>query len=176
MDSRKICILGDFAVGKTSLVRRFVRNQFSDRYLTTIGVKVDTKVVRLDNDRELKLAIWDVAGTDTPTELFLRYTRGAAGYLLVADSTRADTLACCTALHDALTADRRAIPYVLLVNKIDLNQQRELDATAARQLFTDALDCLDSSALTGDNVELAFQRLATGILEQPRENCAGRVD
>ena len=172
MDSRKICILGDFAVGKTSLVRRFVSNQFSDKYLTTIGVKVDTKEVLLDDGRGLKLAIWDVAGTDTPTELFLRYTRGAAGLLLVADGTRAETLECCIALRDAVAADR-SLPYVLLVNKCDLVGQREVNAAQARALLDDALDWLDTSALTGDNVETAFRRLVAGLLDGPLDGPVG---
>ena len=167
MDSRKICILGDFAVGKTSLVRRFVSNQFSDKYLTTIGVKIDTKEVLLDDGRGLKLAIWDVAGTDSPTELFLRYTRGAAGLLLVADATRAETLECCIALRDAVAAQLGPLPYVLLVNKSDLEEQREADAADARGLLQDALDWLDTSALTGDKVEAAFRRLVVGLLDGP---------
>lgn len=167
MDSRKICMLGDFAVGKTSLVRRFVSNQFSDKYLTTIGVKIDTKEVLLDDGRGLKLAIWDVAGTDSPTELFLRYTRGAAGMLLVADATRAETLECCIALRDAVAAQVDPLPYVLLVNKSDLDEQREVDAADARGLLLDALDWLDTSALTGDKVEVAFRRLVVGLLDGP---------
>jgi small GTP-binding protein len=167
MDSRKICILGDFAVGKTSLVRRFVSNQFSDKYLTTIGVKIDTKEVRLDDGRGLKLAIWDVAGTDAPVELFLRYTRGAAGLLLVADATRAETLECCIALRDAVSAQLSALPYVVLVNKSDLHAQREVAASDARGLLQDALDWLDTSALTGDKVEAAFRRLVLGLLDAP---------
>jgi small GTP-binding protein len=177
MDSRKICILGDFAVGKTSLVRRFVSNQFSDKYLTTIGVKIDTKEVRLDDGRGLKLAIWDVAGTDAPTELFLRYTRGAVGLLLVADAARAETLECCVALRDVLAAQVGPLPYVLLVNKSDLNEQREVVAADARGLLQDALDWLDTSALTGDKVEVAFRRLVVGLLDGRRDGSvnAGRA-
>ena len=173
MDSRKICILGDFAVGKTSLVRRFVHNQFSDKYLSTIGVKVDTKEVIGTGDRALKLAIWDVAGTDTPTELFVRYTRGAAGFLLVADATRAETLGCCTDLRDAVFAAIGRMPYVLLVNKADLTEYREVDAGAAGQ-FDDALARLDTSALTGANVEHAFQVLADGMLAVAHGPAKGR--
>jgi len=168
MDSRKICILGDFAVGKTSLVQRFVNDQFSDKYLTTLGVKVDTKEVVLDNGRGLKLAIWDVAGTDTPTQLFLRYTRGASGYLLVADRTRPETLDACIALRDAVAGAVRPLPYVFLANKSDLGEQCRLPPAAAQAQLSDALDWLETSALTGDGVELAFQRLAAGMLaDQP---------
>lgn len=166
MDNRKICILGDFAVGKTSLVSRFVHQQFSERYLTTVGVKVDTKKVLLGDGRGLKLAIWDLAGTDTPTGLFLRYTRGASGYLLVVDSTRTETLDAAIKLHDAVAASIGPIPYVVLVNKHDLTDGRELDAASARAGLSDALDCLDTSALTGEGVEDAFTRLVRGILDR----------
>lgn len=167
MDSRKICILGDFAVGKTSLVQRFIKDQFSDKYLTTLGVKVDTKEVTLDQGRGLKLAIWDVAGTDTPTQLFLRYTRGASGYLLVADRTRPETLEACVALRDAVAGAVRPLPYVFLANKSDLGEQCRLQSSEARGQLSDALDWLETSALTGDGVEQAFRRLAAGILDDP---------
>jgi len=169
MDSRKICMLGDFAVGKTSLVRRFVSNQFSDKYLTTIGVKVDTKAVGLHGGRGLKLAIWDLAGTDAPSELFLRYTRGAAGLLLVADATRAETLDCCIALRDAVAAQFGPLPYMLLVNKSDLGSQREVSAADARGLLDDALDWFDTSALTGDKVDAAFRGMAVGLVDGRRD-------
>jgi small GTP-binding protein len=167
MESRKICILGDFAVGKTSLVQRFVKNQFSDKYLTTLGVKVDTKEVMLDAGRGLKLAIWDVAGTDAPTQLFLRYTRGAAGYLLVADRTRPETLDACATLREAVSGAMRPLPYVYLGNKSDLTDRCQLSRAMAQARLPDAIDWLDTSALTGDNVELAFRRLTEGILGNP---------
>jgi small GTP-binding protein len=167
MDSRKICILGDFAVGKTSLVQRFVNDQFSDKYLTTLGVKVDTKEVRVESGRGLKLAIWDVAGTDTPTQLFLRYIRGASGYLLVADRTRPETLDACVALRDAVAGALRPLPYVFMANKSDLGDQCRLQAATASARLTDAIDWMDTSALTGAGVELAFRRLAARMLDDP---------
>lgn len=166
MDSRKICILGDFAVGKTSLVQRFVKDQFSDKYLTTLGVKVDTKEVHLDNGRGLKLAIWDVAGTDTPTQLFLRYIRGASGYLMVADRTRPETLDACVVLRDAVAA-ARPLPYVFLANKSDLEDQCRLQTATARAQLSDAIDWLETSALTGAGVEQAFRRLVARMLDDP---------
>jgi small GTP-binding protein len=165
VDARKICILGDFAVGKTSLVRRFVHQQFSDKYLTTVGVKVDTKPVALDDGRALKLAIWDIAGTDTPTERFLRYARGAAGFLLVADATRAETLECCAELRDAVIARLGPLPHVLLINKCDLDDQQELSAARLPRRCDTALAYFDTSALTGDNVETAFTALARAMME-----------
>lgn len=163
MDSRKICILGDFAVGKTSLVKRFVHQQFAEHYLTSIGVKVDTKTLQLADGIALKLAIWDIAGTNTPTELFVRYTRGAAGYLLVADATRRETLHCCARLHAAVSARIGLLPHVLLVNKSDLAAEREVDAALGRPLLADALDWVDTSARTGAGVEQAFHCLAEGL-------------
>jgi small GTP-binding protein len=165
MDSRKVCILGDFAVGKTSLVRRFVHQQFSARYLTTVGVKVDTKEVLIAPGRGLKLAIWDLAGSDAADRLLLRYVRGAAGSLLVPNVTRAETLDGCLRLHDALTDTLGPVPYLLLVNKQDLTDQREFDAAGARTRLTDALDWLDTSALTGHGVEAVFATLVRGILD-----------
>lgn len=173
MESRKICILGDVAVGKTSLVRRFISNQFSDKYLTTLGVKVDTKAVSLDDGRALKLAVWDVAGTGAPSQLFLRYVRGAAGYLLVADRTRPETLDACLELRNAVAGAVRPLPYVFLGNKSDLADQCQISCAEVSGLLTDAVDWLDSSALSGANVEHAFRRLAAGILDAKPQGRAG---
>jgi len=156
MEARKICILGDFAVGKTSLVSRFVRNQFSRKYLTTIGVRVDVKEVALPDGTPYKLAVWDLAGTDTPTSLFLRYLRGSSGYLLVADGTRADTLDRALELREAIESHLSVLPFVGLINKVDLAGQQEIDA-ARLALLRDANETwLECSALDGTNVEQAF--------------------
>jgi small GTP-binding protein len=88
---KKICLLGAFGVGKTSLTRRYVDSIFSDTYLTTVGVKIDKKAVRVGAN-DVNLLIWDIAGEDDVSAVRTSYLRGAAGYLLVVDVTRAQTL------------------------------------------------------------------------------------
>jgi len=80
-------MVGDFSVGKTSLTQKFVNNVFSEKYLTTIGVKIDT--VEID---DTKLIIWDVAGRDSLSPINASYLGGAAGVVLVADGTREATV------------------------------------------------------------------------------------
>ena len=80
-------------MGKTSVIERFVNNQFSEKYLTTVGVKIDTKEIRFEDlGIDHKLVIWDVAGADRFSHAEFAYLRGAGGYLFVADGTRPDTL------------------------------------------------------------------------------------
>ena len=160
----KVCIVGDFAVGKTSLTERFVRNHFSEKYLTTVGVKIDTKEIRLD-DLELtrKLVIWDVAGTDRFGAAEFAYLRGAAGYLYVADGTRPATIDAALALRDQaieLYGQRTAL---LLINKRDLDEQWRVSDERLDAL-SDGFDglCL-TSAKSGENVEAAFVQLADTI-------------
>jgi len=87
MDKKKVCMVGDFSVGKTSLTQKFVNNVFSDQYLTTIGVKIDTAIVG-----DTKLIVWDVAGRDSLSPINVSYLVGAAGIVLVADGTRSETI------------------------------------------------------------------------------------
>jgi small GTP-binding protein len=80
---KKICMIGAFSVGKTSLVKRYVQSVFSETYLTTVGVKIDKKTVDVSG-RTVNLILWDVAGEDDIGSLRMSYLRGAAGYVLVA--------------------------------------------------------------------------------------------
>jgi hypothetical protein len=159
MEARKICILGDFAVGKTSLVSRFVHDRFSQKYHTSVGAKVDVKAVELRDGKTYKLAVWDIAGTDTPTELFLRYVRGSSGYLLVADGTRAETLDRALQLREAVESHLSVLPFVGLINKSDLAGQQEIDEERIARLQKAQETWLRTSALSGTNVELAFELL-----------------
>ena len=88
MIQKKVCLLGGTGVGKTSLVAQFVHSIFSDKYLTTVGVKIDKKSVDVDGT-DVELVIWDVYGHDDFQKLRVSYLRGTSGYLLVADGTRA---------------------------------------------------------------------------------------
>jgi small GTP-binding protein len=164
MIQKKICMLGSFAVGKTSLVRRFVHSLYSDKYHTTIGVKIEKKVVPLDAGRELTLMLWDIYGEDKLQKVRMSYLRGAAGYLLVVDSTRSASLAVAQQLHATVQAEVGALPYVLVLNKCDLVDQQDLDAQAVAALGQGSVATLHTSAATGAGVDEAFERLARKLL------------
>lgn len=159
MLQKKICMLGGFSVGKTSLVKRFVSSVFSETYLTTVGVKIDKKMVEL-GDRSVSLILWDLAGEDDIASLRMSYLRGAAGYVLVADGTRPSTLDMALSLRQRVEADYGALPFVLLLNKYDLKDQWALGDTAVAELRSQGWWVEPSSARTGDGVEEAFQELA----------------
>lgn len=160
--ARKICLLGDFGVGKTSLVARFMRNTFTDDYLTTVGVKVDSKEVDRGELGMLKLVVWDIAGRSVLDALNMSYLRGASGLLLVADGTREASLR--TAI-DLLLQSRSLLPdaqAVLLVNKLDLIERWEVAPGTLVEL-RQTLPVIETSALSGDGVEQAFVEMAKRI-------------
>lgn len=160
--ARKVCMLGDFGVGKTSLVARFVRNTFSEKYLTTVGVKVDSMEVALPGGGALKLVIWDIAGKSALDALNQSYLRGASGLMLIADGTREATL---RAALDLLMQSRALLPdaqAVLLVNKLDLIERWEVAPATLAELRR-SLPVFETSARFGDGVEQAFTELAARL-------------
>lgn len=160
--SRKISLLGDFAVGKTSTVARVVRNTFSPAYLTTVGVKVDSKTVQLDA-RELRLVLWDIAGANTLDQMRANYIGGSHGLLLVADGTRAETVDAALELREqAQRLFGRALPAVLLLNKNDLASEWSVPPARIEKL-TAQLPVFSTSALSGAGVEAAFAALAQSV-------------
>jgi len=160
---KKIALLGAPGVGKTSLVRRFVTRLFDDTYLTTIGVKVDKKSLQV-RGRELTLMIWDVAGTEEHFSIPPAYVRGAAGYLLVADGTRPETLEAGLALVESIPRELGPLPAVLVLNKADLTDAWRLDDGAIARERGWSMPVLRASAKTGDGVEGAFATLADTLL------------
>jgi len=163
MIQKKICMLGAYAVGKTSLVQRFVRSIFSDRYLTTVGVKIDKKDVAVGG-RELTLILWDLAGEDEFQHLQMSYLRGAAGYLLVADGTRPNTLDSALLLHRRVEREMGTIPFVLVLNKCDLKGEWEAEGGVLGDLASRGWPVIRSSAKTGEGVEEAFRIMAEKVL------------
>ncbi len=159
--TRKLCLIGDFGVGKTSLVNRYVREIFDDRYLTTVGVKIDTKVVEV-NGAPMKLVIWDIAGTEEANAVYRSYLRGMAGFLLVADGTRAYTLDNALKLKDSIVQQMGDLPWVGLLNKADLVDEWEIEETHPALASADSR-WIKTSASTSANVELAFERLASAL-------------
>ena len=162
----KVCVVGDFAVGKTSVVERFINNQFSEKYLTTVGVKVDTKEIEhSDVSVSHKLVIWDVAGSDRFGHTEFAYLRGASGYIFVADGTRSLTLRSVHDLREQITDRYGAAPCVLLVNKKDLIGQWEVSEKQLLELVESYCNVYTTSAKTGDEVETALRSLSKQVLQ-----------
>jgi small GTP-binding protein len=160
---KKICMLGAFAVGKTSLVRRYVDSIFSDRYLTTVGVKIDKRMVTVGGS-EVSLILWDIAGEDDISQVRTSYVRGAAGYLLVVDGTRPGTVEVAQSIQQRVEAEVGKLPFVVLLNKRDLQSLWSVSAEHVAALERAGWIVQLTSARSGEGVEDAFQALAERVI------------
>jgi small GTP-binding protein len=159
MLQKKVCILGGFGVGKTSLVRRYVQSIFSDAYLTTVGVKIEKKMVDV-RAAAVALILWDIAGEDEVQTIRTSYLRGAAGYFLVVDVTRGETLEVAKAIQARVTSEIGPVPFLFLLNKTDIAEGWEIPERSLEDLKEEGCMALHTSAKTGEGVEEAFQELA----------------
>lgn len=164
MIQKKVCMLGGTGVGKTSLVSQFVTSLFSDSYMTTIGVKVDKKVVAVE-DREVTLVLWDIYGEDEFQTVRPSYLRGASGYLLVADGTRQLTLDSVRQLQKTAESVAGVVPFILVLNKADLADQWRVDDRALWKLAEEGWSVIKTSAKTGEGVEDAFMKLTKKMVD-----------
>ncbi len=167
---KKICMLGNPAVGKTSLVQNYVFNVFKDTYLSTIGAKPTKKQLQLTHPTNqlpvnLTLIIWDIAGHNTFQDIHQTYYRGAEGALIVCDVTSRESL---KAIPNWLTTFYEVVgvvPVVVMANKSDLKDQAVI-TEADLQEVSKAIESpfYFSSAKTGAHVEEAFDKLSLAIL------------
>ncbi|MEP6808972.1 MAG: Rab family GTPase [Chthoniobacterales bacterium] len=163
MIQKKVCLLGTSGVGKTSLVAQFVHSMFSEKYLTTVGVKIDKKNLRV-GEEDVTLMIWDLAGDDDFQRLQTSYLRGTSGFLFVADGTRAVTLDLLIELKARVETSMGAAPFILALNKADLAAQWEIDEARIAGLATEGWHVIKTSAKEGEHVEEAFAELAHRML------------
>lgn len=164
MIQKKVCLLGTSGVGKTSLVSRYVHSIFSDKYLTTVGVKIDKKSLQV-NGTEVTLVIWDLAGDDDFQRLHTSYLRGTSGYLLVADGTRQVTLDQALALQTRVADSLGSVPFILALNKADLAGNWEIDDARIQALVAQNFPIIRTSAKAGAGVEEAFAQLGQRMLQ-----------
>jgi small GTP-binding protein len=163
MISKKICMVGAFAVGKTALVEQYVRSIFSNRYLSTVGVKISKKECRV-GEQDVNLVLWDMEGKDEYNEINTFYLRGAMGFFLVADGTRKDTLNTALQIRLLVIDTTGDIPHYLVLNKADLRADWQVTADDIAYLEQQGIQVLTTSAKTGAGVEDAFIRLTEAML------------
>ncbi|QIZ71934.1 Rab family GTPase [Oxynema aestuarii] len=181
--SKKMCMIGDFGVGKTSLIRRFVEREFSDRYLSTVGVKISRKTVELTDveargDVSLQLLIWDLEGHTKFKAIAPSYLQGSSGALVVADLTREETVdridehiklfasvnksgSVAIALNKTDLVEPEKLPMLLGIAKASLDRLSEAERSRAIATFT-------TSAKTGKDVDSIFEKLSYTMLESAK--------
>jgi small GTP-binding protein len=161
---KKICLLGDFAVGKTSLVRRYIEGIFEDTYLSTIGVNISRKVLTRESD-QLHMMIWDLAGGENFSGQDRNYLRGAAGALLVCDLTRPETLQILYSYAQKLQELNPEARMVIAANKADMSGEYSLNVSDLDKISQSIQgQFLYTSAKTGENVERIIDLLADKLM------------
>jgi small GTP-binding protein len=157
--AKKIVLVGHFGVGKSSLIRRFVQNSFSDDYLVTIGVHILKKVVEI-NSQLTTLVIWDIEGKEEIQKVRTSYLMGTSGFIYVIDPTRIQTYQNLKIELEFIKKNYPKIPVITVSNKSDL-----IDVDDFREKIEKDNLKIDffASAKTGSNVETIFSKLTTEI-------------
>ena len=155
----KVCMLGAFAVGKTSLVSRYVHSIFDEKYHTTLGVKVDKREVEVEG-QTVTLMVWDLAGEDDLMALRMSYLRGVSGCIYVVDGTRRETMETVLTLRKRVQREYGKIPAVIAFNKNDLETRWDFSPDDIEALRVLGEPVFETSARTGEGVAEAFDSLA----------------
>jgi small GTP-binding protein len=170
---KKVCLVGDFGVGKTSLIRRFLDRQFSDHYLSTIGVKISTKLLSASTQEkgntQIQLMIWDIEGATQFQAIAPSYLKGAAGVIIVADLNRWETIEHIPKhLELAYSVNSPDVSCIVALNKVDVSSPDKtgiaLENLAKLARDRQILEIFQTSAKTGEQVEVMFQTLAQSLL------------
>lgn len=151
---RKICLIGDYGVGKTSLIRRFIDRSFSDQYLTTVGVKISRKLVEVNSNLSVQLIIWDVEGSTKFKAVSGNYLQGAGGAIIVADLTRPDTIEHIDSHCEQFNRINPNQPVVIALNKSDLLLGK----------IPHIVNGFPTSAKSGAGVDFLFQNLCQKLV------------
>ncbi|GAB5379553.1 MAG: Rab family GTPase [Aliiglaciecola sp.] len=158
MIQKKICLLGASGVGKTSLVKQYVEGIFSEKYLTTIGVKIDKKQVDLGVE-QVQLMLWDIEGIDRYCGFQPKYLRGASAYIIVTDQTRSQSLVEGMEIH-RMAREVSDVPSLLVINKCDLEVAWHWTEGELNGYSKEFVGCFTTSAKTGEQVDDLFKCLA----------------
>jgi small GTP-binding protein len=162
----KIIIIGEPAVGKTSLVKKFITGQFTKDYRSSIGTNIFTKKIKLDKQIETKIQLWDIAGQERWIKMRPSYYAGAKGIIIVGDLTRRNTF---DQIEQFWIPDVKqyctSTPIILLANKNDLERELSEAEIKALKKIINVIEIIQTSAKTGENVEFAFQLISAEAIK-----------
>jgi len=156
-------MIGSFAVGKSSLVKRFVHEAFTGEYYTTVGVKIDRKTIEMDG-QAIDFILWDLNGEDAFQSVQMSYLRGMHGYFLVIDGTRKATLDVAIQLDHKIQEAFGPTPRICALNKKDLGAEWELDEATITSLCLPERPVIHTSASSGEGVETLFHQMGSLLL------------
>lgn len=159
MIKKKVVMLGSFAVGKTSLVQQFVNSIFSEKYQTTIGVKIDQKNVNIDG-QDINLLLWDIHGNDDYQKVKPAYLMGSSGCFVVIDGTRRASLDVANELIETVNKTVPQAIIIILVNKLDLIEDWDINDDDINDLKSRGFRVVKTSAKTNNSVDEAFDTIA----------------
>ena len=163
----KICLLGEAAVGKTSLVYRFIENKFRDNYKSTLGVNLLKKDMVIDGYGGVSAQIWDLGGQESFRSLRKLYLEGANGAFVIFDTTKRKTFDKLDEWIQSFKESRGNRPLLLIGNKIDLIDKQKVEESEVKEYAEkNSTDFILTSAKTGENVEKAFKGLVKTILDE----------
>jgi small GTP-binding protein len=157
-------MVGVFGTGKTSLVQRFVHSLFTDKYHSTVGVKIDRKSVDLDGTA-VNLVLWDLAGREENEDISTSYLRGSSGIFYVVDGTRRETFDQILEIKEIVQGAIGSVPSLVALNKKDLVDEWRLGSGDSKTLLDAGLHTVGTSAKTGEGVEEAFLWLAQATVK-----------
>ncbi len=169
----KICLVGESSVGKSSLIKRFVFDEFDGGYTATLGTKISKKEISIKTPENgellnIVLLVWDIMGQPGFRELLQEaYFYGAHGIIGVCDTTREDTLLELSSWMNSVHSVTGTIPTVFLGNKCDLEEKREVGEIEIKSFASGYKQSQTylSSAKTGENVEHIFENLSKRIIK-----------
>ena len=163
----KVLVLGDPSVGKSCFLIRYTDDTFQDVYLSTIGMDCKYKDVVLEEDKSIRLQIWDTAGQDRFRSITKNLYKGASGIMLIYDITNRKSFDNVKTWVNSIREEvSNKVVIVLVGNKVDLEKKRQVE-TEKGEKIADEFDMpfFECSALTGENINKAFETLAKKLVE-----------
>ena len=160
MRHKKVCLLGGYGVGKTAILQRYINSIFYEHYLSTIGVNISRISVPID-EKDLGIVLWDHAGESSSFGIEYRYLRGAEGFIVVADCTKASSIDLSLRLREkVLEIIPKDTPHLVLLNKVDLVEDLRLSDSIKKRFASLNVPVLKTSAKTGSMINDAFETMA----------------